>query len=249
MIRFVLVVALAAAGLYAIGFDFSAVGAKLGFDTRNWEAQSWGADLNELGALAAALALAVIILPALVGSYRGRFGSALRDLFSWALIGVVLIAGYSYREELGRIAFRIAGEFSPPGTSINVEQGQAGERAVRIRKRSDGHFVARVSVDGASVSMLVDTGASTVVLRQSDARLIGVDTRNLRYTVPVQTANGLAYAAHARLRLVSVGSITLRNVDALVAQPGVLKESLLGMSFLSRLRSYEFAGEFLTFRN
>jgi aspartyl protease family protein len=88
-----------------------------------------------------------------------------------------------------------------------------------------------------------------VVLRQSDARLLGVDTRNLRYTVPVQTANGLAYAAHARLREVSIGSITLRNVDALVAQPGALKESLLGMSFLSRLRSYEFAGEFLTFRN
>jgi aspartyl protease family protein len=193
--------------------------------------------------------LAVIVLPAVIGAYRGRVGGALRDLLSWVAIGIVLLAGYSYRDELGRIAYRIAGELSPPGASIGVEQGQAGERAVRIRKRGDGHFVARVSVEGASVSMLVDTGASTVVLRQSDARLLGVDTRNLRYTVPVQTANGLAYAAHARLREVSIGSITLRNVDALVAQPGALKESLLGMSFLSRLRSYEFAGEFLTFRN
>jgi aspartyl protease family protein len=207
------------------------------------------ADMQELMALAGALALLVIVLPALFGGYRGRVGGAIRDLLSWAALGMVLVAGYSYRDELGRIAFRIAGELSPPGSTLGVEQRQAGEHAVRIRRRGDGHFVARVGVDGASVSMLVDTGASTVVLRQSDARLLGVDTRRLRYTVPVQTANGLAYAAHARLREVSIGSITLTNVDALVAQPGALKESLLGMSFLSRLRSYEFAGDYVTFRN
>jgi aspartyl protease family protein len=244
MIRIVLVVAIVIAAVFAFGLDGSSVRALLGEGGRAWDA-----DVNELSALAASLALAVIVLPAVIGAYRGRVGGALRDLLSWVAIGIVLLAGYSYRDELGRIAYRIAGELSPPGASIGVEQGQAGERAVRIRKRGDGHFVARVSVEGASVSMLVDTGASTVVLRQSDARLLGVDTRNLRYTVPVQTANGLAYAAHARLREVSIGSITLRNVDALVAQPGALKESLLGMSFLSRLRSYEFAGEFLTFRN
>lgn len=244
MIRIVLLVAIAAVGFYALGPDLTGLRALVGEGARTGEA-----DLGELGALAAGLILAAILIPAVFGSYRGRAGSALRDLLSWVVIGVVLLAGYSYREELGRIAFRIAGELSPPGASIGVEQGQAGERAVRIRKRGDGHFVARVSVDGASVTMLVDTGASAVVLRQADARLLGVDTRSLRYTVPVQTANGLAYAAHARLREVSVGSITMRNVDALVAQPGVLKESLLGMSFLSRLRSYEFAGEFLTFKN
>lgn len=245
MIRVVvLVVAIAVVGLLAFGPGLASLRAILGE-----EAGSWSADMGELGALAAAVALLVIVLPGLFGSYRGRVGGAVRDLLSWTAIGMMLIAGYSYRDELGRIAFRIAGELSPPGATVSVEQKQAGEHAVRIRKRGDGHFVARVAVDGAAVSMLVDTGASTVVLRQSDARLLGVDTRNLRYTVPVQTANGLAYAAHARLSEVAIGSITLRNVDALVAQPGALKESLLGMSFLSRLRSYEFAGEFLTFRN
>jgi aspartyl protease family protein len=209
----------------------------------------FSADAQELAALAGTLALLVIVLPAVFGGYKGRVGGAIRDLFSWTALALVLVGGYSYRDELGRIAFRIAGELSPPGASLGVEQRQAGESAVRIRRRADGHFVARVSVDGASVSMLVDTGASTVVLRQTDARLLGVDTRRLHYTVPVQTANGLAYAAHARLREVSIGSITLHNVDALVAQPGALKESLLGMSFLSRLRSYEFAGDFVTFRN
>ena len=179
----------------------------------------------------------------------GRAGSAIRDLMSWTMLGAILVAGYSYRDELGRIAYRLADELAPPGSPLAGEQRQAGERAVRIRKRGDGHFVARVAVEGASVNMLVDTGASTVVLRQSDATELGVDTRRLRYTVPVQTANGLAYAAHARLNQVSVGTIVLSRVDALVAQPGALKESLLGMSFLSRLRSYEFAGEYLTLRN
>ncbi len=206
-------------------------------------------EAREIVVLGALVAMVLLVLPALFGGYRGRGGSALRDLGSWLLIGGMLVAGYSYRDELGRIAYRIAGEFSPPGSAVGVEQRQAGERAVRIRRRGDGHFVARVTVNGTSVSMLVDTGASTVVLRHSDATALGVDTRSLRYTVPVQTANGVAYAANARLRDVSVGSIALSSVDALVAQPGVLRESLLGMSFLSRLRSYEFAGEFLTFRN
>ncbi|MGD9803896.1 MAG: TIGR02281 family clan AA aspartic protease [Hyphomicrobiaceae bacterium] len=245
MIRiFILVVVAAALGAFLFGGEGSVSETLL-----QAEEGLLTADIQELAALAAMLALLVIVLPAVFGGYKERVGGAVRDLLSWTALGLILVAGYSYRDELGRIAFRIAGEFSPPGASLSVEQRQAGERAVRIRRRGDGHFVARVSVDGASVSMLVDTGASTVVLRQSDARLLGVDTRRLRYTVPVQTANGLAYAAHARLREVAIGSITLHNVDALVAQPGALKESLLGMSFLSRLRSYEFAGDFVTFRN
>lgn len=245
MIRvLVLLVALGALAVYLLGDPET-----MPYLLQRLEDGFASANGQELAALAGTLALLVIVLPAVFGGYKGRMGGAIRDLMSWTAIGLMLVAGYSYRDELGRIAFRIAGELSPPGSTLGVEQRQAGERAVRIRRRGDGHFVARVSVNGASVAMLVDTGASTVVLRQTDARSLGVDTRRLRYTVPVQTANGLAYAAHARLREVSIGSILLHNVDALVAQPGALKESLLGMSFLSRLRSYEFAGDFVTFRN
>jgi aspartyl protease family protein len=98
------------------------------------------------------------------------------------------------------------------------------------------------------MSLLVDTGASTVVLREADAMRLGVDTRRLNYSVPVQTANGVTYAAHVRLTSIAVGSIQIQGVDALVAKPGALRENLLGMTFLSRLRSYEFSGEFLTLR-
>ena len=70
----------------------------------------------------------------------------------------------------------------------------------------------------------------------------------LAYNVPVNTANGGTFAAAVRLKTVSIGPIVMRNVEALVSKPGALKESLLGMNFLRRLRSYEFSGEFLTLR-
>ena len=124
-----------------------------------------------------------------------------------------------------------------------------GERSVRIRRRPDGHFVAKTQVNGVSLNMLIDTGASTVVLKPADAQKLGIDVDKLRYSVPVQTANGTTYAAHVRLRNLTLGPISLTDVEALVAKPGALKENLLGMSFLSRLRSYEFTTDMLTLRS
>ena len=207
-----------------------------------------GLEPGAFAALTAGIALLIFMGVSLAGAYRGRLGQAAKDFLTWTCIALALVAGYSFKNEIVGIAYRIAGELSPPGSTITVETTPAGERAVRIRRRLDGHFGANVSVNGASVTMLVDTGASTVVLKQADARKLGVDTSDLRYSVPVQTANGVAYAARVRLRSVSVGPIVLTQVEALVAQPGMLKESLLGMTFLSRLRSYEFSGDFLTLR-
>lgn len=207
-----------------------------------------GLEPSTFAALTAGIALLIFLGASLAGSYRGRLGQAAKDFFVWTCLALALVAGYSFKDELTGIAYRIAGELSPPGSTLTVESTPTGERAVRIRRRLDGHFGANVSVNGTSVTMLVDTGASTVVLKQTDARKLGLDTSDLRYSVPVQTANGVAYAARVRLRSVSVGPITLTQVEALVAQPGTLRESLLGMTFLSRLRSYEFSGDYLTLR-
>ena len=209
----------------------------------------WSLEPREFAAIAFGIGLFFLIVPGLFRAYSGRLGTAMRDVLTWLALAVLLVAGYSYRDQIGQITYRIAGELAPPGSVVSVDQSPSGERAVRIRRRSDGHFIASVGINGSNVSMLVDTGASTVVLRHADAKKLGIETANLKFTVPVQTANGLAYAAHVRLRSVSVGPITLSGVDALVAQQNVLRESLLGMTFLSRLRSYEFAGDFLTFRN
>lgn len=165
----------------------------------------------------------------------------------WAGIILLLVAGYSYRGELGEVANRVGGELSPPGTGYQVTE-PGSQIAVRLRRRSDGHFVARGKINDATTTLLVDTGASTVVLRPADAERAGIDVSNLSFTVPVSTANGTAYAAPVRLRSVDVGGIRLEDVEALVTKPGTLNESLLGMSFLRRLRSYEFSGDFLTLR-
>ena len=190
----------------------------------------------------------VLIGSGLLSSYGGKLGQGVKELAVWVAIALALVAGYSYRTELAAIGQRVTGELAPPGEAVVIDGRTSGEKAVKIRRRADGHFVARAQVNGATMSMLVDTGASTIVLKATDARQIGIDVDRLSFSIPVQTANGTAYAAAVRIRQISVGPITLEGVDALVSKPGALKESLLGMNFLRRLRSYEFSGDFLTLR-
>lgn len=208
-----------------------------------------GFEPSDFAIMVAGVALLIFIGSSLAGSYRGRSGQAVRDVLSWVLVTLLLVGGYSYREELLGLGHRVAGELLPPGSALRGEPQVVGERAVQIRKRSDGHFMVKTEVNGTSLSMLVDTGASTVVLKPADAQRLGIDVDRLRYTVPVQTANGTTYAASVRLRNLSIGNIVLEDVEALVARQGALKDNLLGMSFLSRLRSYEFTRDYLTLRS
>jgi aspartyl protease family protein len=193
-------------------------------------------------------ALIVLYLMTVSADYRGRAGTALRHVAIWLGIGLAFVTAYAYRSELTTAAYRVVGEIVPPGQVVDAGTGENGERSVRLRRHPNGHFLARASVNGVTLSMLVDTGASTVVLKPADAERAGVDTSNLNYSVAVSTANGTTYAAPVRLKSVSVGPLELRDVEALVAKPGNLSDNLLGMSFLRRLRSYEFSGDFLTLR-
>jgi aspartyl protease family protein len=204
-------------------------------------------DTTTFGYLALSTALLVFLSGGMLTRYGGRAGNMLRDAVTWAALGLSLVAVYSYRGELIPFAGRLAGELIP-GSAMIVEENPGGPVEVKIRKRLDGHFTAKVEVNGKPISMIVDTGASTVVLRPEDAKKAGIDTSGLSYTVPVLTANGRTIAARVRLDSVSLGPLTRQKVETLVAQPDALTESLLGMSFLSRLRSYEFSGDFLTLR-
>ncbi len=206
-----------------------------------------GLDTGTFASLAACLALLVYLGGGFARRYRGDTGTMLRDALTWVALGLSLVTLYAYRGELLPIAGRLAGELIP-GSAMVVEESAGGPAEIKIRRRLDGHFTARTEVNGKPVSMIVDTGASTIVLRPEDASNAGVDVSRLAYTVPVITANGRTKAARVRLDKVSIGPLDRNKVDALVAQPGTLTESLLGMSFLSRLRSYEFSGDFLTLR-
>lgn len=197
--------------------------------------------------LVAGLALVVFLGSGLLGAYRGRIGTAARDIVAWLMLMVLLVGVYAYRAELLTVAERVAGELLPRGSQMSVNTVDEAE-AVRVRRGWDGHFSAEVAVEGAAIEMIVDTGASALVLRAEDARRAGIDLSGVDYNVPVQTANGRSYAARLRLDSVAVGPVRRQNVEALITRPGSLSKSLLGMSFLSRLRSYEFSGDVLTLR-
>lgn len=207
-----------------------------------------GFDNADFAGVVSALALLIFLGGSMFSGHHGRFIGAARDAVIWGLMALALIAGYSYRDQIRPVALRIVGELMP-GAPIQFETGDTNSIAVRIRKHRNGQFMAQVHANGAKINMIVDTGASTIVLNPSDAVRAGIKLETLHYSIPVQTANGTSFAARVKLRNVSIGPLSIDNVEALVAKPGALRESLLGMSFLSRLRSYEFSGDFLTLRS
>ena len=192
--------------------------------------------------------LILLLLPGLLMEYRGRFTTAISHIAIWGLLFLGAISLYAFRDEFRMFATRVSGELSPYGSQVTASAPE-GQRAVRIRKSGSGSFFARVNVNGAIIPMVVDTGASMVVLKAGDAERAGLRLSELSFNVQVSTANGTTYCAPARIRSIAVGEIAFENVDVLVAKPGNLKESLLGMSFLSRLRGYDVSGQFMTFRS
>jgi aspartyl protease family protein len=160
------------------------------------------------------------------------FARVLGSVAIWAVALVALTGAYAYRFEAADLLGRVASELMPSEPQV----GQGGE--VIVNRRLSGEFVIGGRVNGTRVTFLFDTGASIVVLTAADARRAGVDTTGLSFDVPVTTANGPALAAEIRLDEIAVGPIVMRDVRALIARPGTLEESLLGMSFLDRLKSY-----------
>jgi aspartyl protease family protein len=206
-----------------------------------------GLDSTTFGYVAVCLALLVYIGGGMFARYGGRASAMLRDAVTWLALGLGLVTLYAYKDDLMPIAARVVGELLP-GSAMTVEESSNGLTEVRLRRRLDGHFTGNVEVNGKTISMIVDTGASTIVLRPEDAAKVGIDVSRLTYKVPVLTANGRTVAARVYVDKVAIGPLDRQRVEALVAQPGAMTQSLLGMSFLSRLRSYEFSGDFLTLR-
>lgn len=104
--------------------------------------------------------------------------------------------------------------------------------SVTLQADGRGHFVARGQINGGSMSMLVDTGATMIALSSSDATRLGINYRQGQRGY-VNTANGSAPVYLVKLNTVKVGDIELNQVDAVVQEAG-LPFALLGMSFLNR---------------
>lgn len=136
---------------------------------------------------------------------------------------------------------RLAAPASIRSQEASVARRDPGLGAVAISAGPGGHFRADVEIEGRRVPMLVDTGATLIALTAEDARAIGVNTFPADYTANVSTANGVARAAPTMLREVRIEGVVAYDVQALVMPRGALRQSLLGMSFLRKLRGFEIA--------
>lgn len=123
-----------------------------------------------------------------------------------------------------------------------VARKPADPGTVTIAARN-GHYTTDALIDGREIAFMVDTGATLVALRESDAADLGYRPREQDYNVRISTANGEGRGALVELGTVEVGDITVRNVKALVLRDDALGVNLLGMSFLSRVRWTQERGE------
>ena len=152
------------------------------------------------------------------------------------------VTAYSFREEL-RNGWTLARGQMVPSMALSHRAGE-----VELRRAWDGHYRADAHVNGQPVRMMVDTGASMVLLPYERVAELGIPPRSLRFTVPVTTANGRSSVAPLHISSLRIGPIVVRDVEAAVARPGRLQSPLLGMSFLERLDETTFRDDRLILR-
>jgi aspartyl protease family protein len=145
---------------------------------------------------------------------------------------------------------RSGGGEASAAPEVALEPATTGSsRLVEIRAESDGHFYVDAIINFRPVRLMVDTGATVVALRQSDAVSAGIRVRAADFQYPVQTANGVTQAAEAVLDVVSVTDIEVDRVRALILPDDQLAVSLLGGSFLGKLARFEVQNGTLIFEN
>ena len=166
--------------------------------------------LAELSRFDSASVETKIMAAALVGLialmlFRQRFSHALESALIWVMLATLLALGYTYRFELREVADRVLAELIP---GRPVTRG----RAVEIARTSSGGFSVATHVNGARVPMVLDTGASAVVLTQEAAKAAGLPLEVLNYNVGLDTANGRTRAASVVLDRLTVGSRTGKRI-------------------------------------
>jgi aspartyl protease family protein len=160
----------------------------------------------------------------------------MRDAAIWVAIILALVFTYSFRDEFGHS--RIMAELMPSRVQIN------SDGTMTIRASEDGHFYAEGQINDVPMRFLIDTGASGVVLTPDDAERAGFHPDTLSYTGYYGTANGTGRGAPVTLASLKVGKITIEQMQASVNRVS-MSNSLLGMSFLKKLRGFRVEGSTL----
>jgi len=160
------------------------------------------------------------------------------------IFAAVMIALGSF---MAQMAERMTAASASPGPARAVvaqapaTQAPGSSRSIALDRDSRGHFLTEARINGQRVNFMVDTGASVVAVNESSAARFGLYPSRGDFTANVTTANGTIKGARARLAMVDVGGLVVSDVDALVLPDEALSENLLGLSFLSRLKRFEYS--------
>jgi len=167
----------------------------------------------------------------------------MRSFIVFAIVALVA-AGLAPRY-FERIGSKVAAPAPAPAIAAPAVASppayRGGGRTVVIQRDNRGHFAVDGAVDGRRIGFMVDTGASVIALTERDAGRLGYHPAQREYVTQVRTANGTVRAAPVKLDMVEVGGVMVRNVAALIMPDEALSENLLGLSFLSRLRRFEYS--------
>lgn len=107
-----------------------------------------------------------------------------------------------------------------------------------LKADRSGHYFLEVTIDREHINFLIDTGATTTVLSYDDANALGFDMRRMEPNVKVNTGGGMIEMVRVTIPRLETGHLRVSNVDALVAPEGGMSQSVLGMNFLQKLKSY-----------
>lgn len=178
--------------------------------------------------------------------------SGMKSLFSLVAFFVAACGGLAFglqnKEIIRNTFFALTGvklEIPVDGTPmarsfpLQASQARLGSGDVALRAGPGGHFETTAEINGRSVEVLVDTGATMVALTYEDAERAGIYLKPSDYTYRTMTANGIAKVAPVTISTISIGNITVRNIQGAVSERGKLSKTLLGMSFLQRLSRVE----------
>ena len=132
--------------------------------------------------------------------------------------------------------------------SAMLRKHMTSARAVQVPRGQGGEFTLQARINGVAAPMVVDTGATSVVLTYETAKAAGLPLELLDYNVDLETAGGHAKAARLTLDRLAIGSLVERSIPALVVPHGQMKTDLLGMTFLDRLESWEVRADHLMLR-
>lgn len=179
--------------------------------------------------------LALVLVGSALLSRRFSLRSALGMVFSWIVIFGIALVLFSYRNELGGVANRVRSEVTGQSTQKIVGQ------TLRIAQAPDGHYWADAQINGTSARFLIDSGATITAVGTGDAQRAGLNIDAYAPPIMMQTANGLVQARRSSIASLTVGPIQASDLGIVVSE-SLGDVNVLGMNFLSRLKSWRVEG-------